>query len=76
MSIRSKTLMIVKSAGLSYTTAAKAFGVKPESSSSKLGRGLTKIDDLIKLCDYCGAHIFIETKDGVIIPITIEDLDK
>lgn len=74
MSIRAKQRTIVNASGNTYSSVAPAFNVSPQVSSAKLGRGLKSIEDWIRLCDYCETRIFMECKDGTIIPLTIEDL--
>ena len=75
MSIHEIQRTVIKKSGNTYRSVAPAFNVSSETSASKLGRGLRTIDDWIRLCDYCETRIFMECKDGTIIPLTIEDLE-
>lgn len=73
MSIDNKIQMMISSAGLNNRKMAPAFGCSPQTSAAKFQRGITRIDDLIKICSYCGGTLHMTTKDGTVIPLTLED---
>lgn len=76
MSIDTKVKMIMASAGVNGRELAPAFGCTPQSATTKINRGLKTISDLVKLCEYCGAKVQLVSKDGSILPLTLEDIAK
>lgn len=74
MSIKSKQIIITRSANLSYRDCGEAFDISQEAASVKLARGLTKISDFIKLCEYCKAEITIKLQDGSVLTLTTKDI--
>ncbi len=75
MSVANKIQMIISSAGLNNRKIAPAFGCSENTSAAKFQRGINKIEDLVKIVNFCGASIAITTKDGTVIPLTLEDLE-
>ena len=73
MSITDKIKMVMVSAGVSGRGLGAALGCTPQSASTKINRGIKSIDDLIKIVDYCGGCVQLKTKDGTVIPLTIDD---
>ena len=76
MSIAKKIQMVVASAGLNNRKMSAAFGCSENTAAAKFQRGIKSIDDLILICNYCGANLNITTKDGTIIPLTLDDVEK
>ena len=76
MSVNSKIKTIMASAGVNGRQLGEAFNCPPQTATNKLTRGITKIDDLVRIVDYCGGKLTITTKDGTTIPLTLEDLDQ
>lgn len=74
MAMNNKIKMILASAGLNGRQLAGLFNSTPEVAATKISRGVKKIDELIKICDYCGAKITITTKDGTVVTLTLEDI--
>lgn len=75
MSVANKIQVIISSAGLNNRKIAPAFGCSENTSAAKFQRGINKIEDLVKIVNFCGASIAITTKDGTVIPLTLEDLE-
>ena len=75
MSVTDKIKMVMASAGISGRGLASAFDCTPQSASTKINRGVKSVDDLVKIVDFCGASIAITTKNGTVIPLTLEDLE-
>lgn len=76
MTITDKVKMIMVSAGVSGRGLADALGCTPQSASTKINRGIKSVDNLVKIVHYCGGHVQLVTKDGTIIPITMEDIEE
>ena len=76
MGISNKIQMIISSAKLNNRKMAGAFHTSENTAAAKFQRGIVRIDDLIRICDYCDAKISIETKEGVIINLSLEDLEE
>lgn len=74
MAINDKIKMIMASAGVNGRQLADAFKCPPQTATNKITRGIKSIDDLVIICDYCGAKITITTKDGAVIPLTFDDI--
>ena len=76
MSIKTKTDIILKYAGITGRGLAAAFNCPAQTIANKVARGLVRIDDLIRLCHACKASLTITTKDGVQIPLTVADIEE
>lgn len=74
MSIASKIQMVISSAGLNNRKMAPAFGCSEPTAAAKFQRGITRIDDLIRIVTYCGGTLTITTKDGAALPLTVDDI--
>lgn len=74
MGLDNKIKTVITAAGLSGRQLAPLFNSTPEVAAVKISRGVKKIDELIRICDFCGATICIKAKDGTVIPLTVEDL--
>lgn len=74
MTLANKLQMIISSAGLNNRKMAPAFGCSENTAAAKFQRGITKIDDLIRIVDYCGGKLTITTKDGTALQLTPEDI--
>lgn len=75
MSIANKIQMVISSAGLNNRKIAPAFGCSENTSAAKFQRGINKIDDLVRVITFCGGSVQLTTKDGTVIPLTLDDLD-
>ena len=76
MALANKIQMVISAAGLNNRKMAPAFGCTENTAAAKFQRGITRIDDLVRIVDYCGAKITITTKDGTAIPLTVVDLPQ
>lgn len=74
MSVTTKIKMIMAAAGVTGRQLAEPLSCPPQTAANKITRGLVKIDDLIKIVNFCGGSITITTKDGTAIPLTLEDV--
>lgn len=75
MGVTDKVKMIMASAGVSGRGLADVLNCTPQSASTKINRGIKSVDDLIKVVTYCGGTVTLTTKDGVQIPLTVEDTE-
>ena len=73
--LNEKIKIVMVSAGVSGRQLAAAFGISPQSATTKISRGVKNIDDLLRLCSACGASLTITTKNGITIPLTLEDVE-
>lgn len=74
MAVANKLQMVISSAGLNNRKMAPAFKCSENTAAAKFQRGINKIDDMIRIVDYCGGKLQIVSKDGTIIPLTLEDI--
>ena len=74
MSVAKKIQMVISSAGLNNRKMSAAFGCSENTAAAKFQRGIKSVDDLIKIVNFCGGSITITTKDGIAIPLTLEDV--
>ena len=74
MSIKSKISMVLASAGISSRKLSEFFDCPEQTIANKVARGIVRIDDLIRIVDACDATLTMKTKDGVEIPLRIEDI--
>lgn len=75
MSIKSKTKTLLTVSNVTPRQLAPALGTAEQTAVNRISIGITKIEDLVKIVDFCGASIAITTKDGTVIPLTLEDLE-
>ena len=76
MSVKNKVNMVLSSTGISSRGLAPYFNCPEQTIANKVCRGIVRIDDLIRIVDACNATLLIKTKDGIEIPLTIEDIDE
>lgn len=63
-SIAAKMKMIMAAADFKQKDLAEKLNISEKAASAKLSRGISKINDLVAICDACEAEILIITKDG------------
>ena len=68
--IKKVTYIIINSSDKTRGELAATFNLSPQVLSNKLSRGFKTVNDLVKLCNVCGAKITITTKDGTVITLT------
>ena len=76
VSVKNKVNMVLSSANISSRRLAPYFNCPEQTIANKVCRGIVRIDDLIRIVDACNATLFIKTKDGIDIPLTIEDIEN
>ena len=76
MSVTDKVRAVMQMAGIKGVDLAKALGVSYNAASNRMYLGIKRVNDLVKIIDACGATLSITTKDGTVIPLTIEDLEQ
>ena len=76
MSVDNKIKMVMASANATSRQLAGALGISEQGAANRISRGVTSIKDLIKICDYCGGRVQLVTKDGTVIPLTLDDIKK
>ena len=75
MALQEKLKMIMVAANLNNRKMAAAFGCSPNTAAAKFQRGIVRLDDVVKIVTACGATLTITTKDGLTIPLTLEDVE-
>lgn len=75
MSVNDKIKALLSLSGVKGVDLAAALGVSYNSASTKVYRGIKSIDDLVKIVTACSATLTITTKDGLTIPLTLEDVE-
>lgn len=75
MSVTKKLKALMSFSNVRSVDLAEPLGISYNAAANRLYRGVKSIDDLIKICNHCGASLTITTKDGVNIPLTIDDID-
>lgn len=53
---------------------ADCLGISVQSVRNKIFRGSYSIDDLLKIFDYLECEVTVKTKDGIVFPLTIDDV--
>ena len=76
MSVTTKVRMIMTAANVSGRQLSIPLECPPQTAVNKLTRGLVRIDDMIKIVSYCEGSITMTTKDGTVIPLTMDDISK
>lgn len=76
MAIKDKIKTLLTYSGIKPQDLAAPLDVAPATAKNRISGGITSISDLIRIVDYCGAKITITTKDGAVIPLTVDDLPQ
>ena len=76
MSVTDKLKALLSLAGLRGVDLAEALGVGYNAAANRMYVGVKRVDDLIKIVSACGATLTITTKDGMQIPLTLEDIEE
>lgn len=76
MSVKDKVKTLLSYSGVKAMELAGPLDVAPGTAKNRISNGITSINDLLRIVDYCGAKITITTKDGAVIPLTIDDLPQ
>lgn len=75
MSVDNKIKMVMSSAGVNGRQLSEAFNCSPQTATNKITRGIKSISDLLTIITFCGGSVQLLTKDGTVIPLTLEDLE-
>lgn len=76
MGVTDKLRALMGLAGVKGVDLAEALGVSYNAASNRMYKGVKRIDDLIKICDKCGATLAITAKDGTVFTLTLDDIEK
>ena len=74
MSFSNKLRSILNVTGRKPADLADCLGISVQAVRNKISRGSYSVDDMIKIFDYLGCEISIKTKDGIVFPLTIDDV--
>ena len=74
MSVSNKLKSILSVTGHKPADLADCLGISVQSVRNKIFRGSYSIDDLLKIFDYLECEVTVKTKDGIVFPLTIDDV--
>ena len=74
MSFSNKLKSILSVTGHKPADLADCLGISVQSVRNKIFRGSYSIDDLLKIFDYLECEVTVKTKDGIVFPLTIDDV--
>lgn len=74
MSIKGKIKTLLACTEVSSSELAVPLGVTAATARNRISLGIKSIDDLVRICDYCGGELSIKAKDGTVIALNINDL--
>lgn len=72
--ISNKLKSILSVTGHKPADLADCLGISVQSVRNKIFRGSYSIDDLLKIFDYLECEVTVKTKDGIVFPLTIDDV--
>lgn len=74
MSFSNKLRSILNVTGHKPADLAGCLGISVQAVRNKISRGSYSVDDMIKIFDYLECEVTVKTKDGIIFPLTIDDV--
>ena len=74
MSFSNKLKSILSVTGHKPADLAECLGISVQSVRNKIFRGSYSVDDLLKIFDYLECEVTVKTKDGIVFPLTIDDV--
>ena len=74
MSFSNKLKSILSVTGHKPADLADCLGISVQSVRNKIFRGSYSVDDLLKIFDYLECEVTVKTKDGIVFPLTIDDV--
>ena len=76
MTVTDKVKAFMAISNVKGVDLVNALGVSYNAASNRIYKGITRVDDLIKICTACGAEISITAKDGTVFRLTLDDLPQ
>ena len=72
--ISNKLKSLMQYAGKKEVELASLYGIKSQSMNNKFSRGSFSAEDLIRICDFCGATLTCTMPDGHTITLDTSDI--
>lgn len=74
MSFSNKLRSILNVTGHKPADLAGCLGISVQAVRNKISRGSYSVDDMIKIFDYLDCEVTVKTRDGIVFPLTIDDV--
>lgn len=74
MSFSNKLRSILSVTGHKPADLSDCLNISSQAVRNKISRGSYSVDDILKIFDYLGCEVTVKTKDGIVFPLTIDDV--
>lgn len=74
MSFSNKLKSILSVTGHKPADLAECLDISVQSVRNKIFRGSYSVDDLLRIFDYLECEVTVKTKEGIVFPLTIDDV--
>lgn len=74
MSFSNKLRSILNVTGHKPADLSECLNISSQAVRNKISRGSYSVDDMLKIFDYLGCEVTVKTKDGIVFPLTIDDV--
>jgi hypothetical protein len=74
MSFSNKLRSILNVTGHKPADLSECLNISSQAVRNKISRGSYSVDDMLKIFDYLGCEVTVKTKDGIVFPLTIDDI--
>lgn len=74
--IKDKLNALLSLSGKTKVELAQYYGITPQAMQNKFTRGSFSAEDLIKICNFCGASVFLLSGDGQKLILDMQDAEK
>lgn len=74
MSFSNKLRSILSVTGHKPTDLSECLNISSQAVRNKISRGSYSVDDMLKIFDYLECEVTVKTKDGIVFPLTIDDV--
>ena len=68
--------IMLADAGLSSRDLADTFNTTKASAGTKVNKGIYSTKDFLKVATACGAVVTVKLASGIVIPLTLADLEN
>ena len=74
MSFSNKLRSLLTVTGHKPTDLPECLTISSPPVRNKISRGSYSVDDMLKIFDYLECEVTVKTKDGIVFPLTIDDV--
>lgn len=74
MSFSNKLKSILSVTGHKPADLSECLNMSVQSVRNKIFRGSYSVDDMLRIFDYLECEVTVKTKDGIVFPLTIDDV--